>query len=90
MARRPGHHRVLHTDIPIDPHTEQTQDSALNWRMPAEHVHAPPTQQTPAERSAVATQLVEEVVDDVQLAGAGHLVIDVLAHREVEHPEAEG
>jgi hypothetical protein len=33
---------------------------------------------------------VEEVVDDVQLAGADHLVVDVLAHREVEHPETEG
>jgi hypothetical protein len=32
---------------------------------------------------------MEEVVDDVQLAGAEYLVIDVLADREVEHPEAE-
>ena len=28
---------------------------------------------------------MEEVVDDVQLAGAGHLVVDVLADGEVEH-----
>ncbi len=38
---------------------------------------------------SVPAQLVEEVVDDVQLAGAGHLVVDVLADREVEHAEAE-
>ena len=30
---------------------------------------------------AVPAQFVEELVDDVQLAGAGDLVIDVLAHR---------
>ena len=40
--------------------------------------------------SSVPAQLVEEVVDDVQFAGAGHLVVDVFADREVEHAEAEG
>ena len=39
--------------------------------------------------SAVAAEVVEEVVDDVQLAGARHLVVDVLADGEVEHAEAE-
>jgi hypothetical protein len=31
--------------------------------------------------SAVPAQFMEELVDDVQFAGADHLVIDVLAHR---------
>jgi hypothetical protein len=32
---------------------------------------------------------VEDVFDDPQLARGGDLVVDVRAHREVEHPEAE-
>ena len=39
---------------------------------------------------SIPSQVVEEVVDDVQLAGADHLVVDELADREVEHSEAEG
>jgi hypothetical protein len=39
--------------------------------------------------SAITLQFVEEVVDHVQVAGPGHLVVDVLAHRQVQHPEAE-
>src|SRR5580692_13019007 len=41
------------------------------------------------ESSAVAPQLVEEAVNDAQLAGTGKLVVDVLADRKVEHPQAE-
>jgi hypothetical protein len=40
--------------------------------------------------SAVPAQLVEEVVDDVQFAGAGDLVVDVLAHRESSTPRPNG
>src|SRR4051812_1723015 len=43
-----------------------------------------------ARRSSVTMQFLKEVIDDVQFAGADHLVVDVLADREVEHSEAEG
>src|SRR5262245_33267252 len=40
--------------------------------------------------SAVPAELVEEVRDDGQPTGVPNLVVDVLAHREIEHAEAEG
>src|SRR3954452_7564400 len=39
--------------------------------------------------SSVPAQLGEEVVDDVEVAGAQHLVVDVLADREVQHAKTE-
>jgi hypothetical protein len=33
----------------------------------------------------ISAQLVEELIDGVQFAGAGDLVVDVFAYREVEH-----
>ena len=54
----------------------------------------PPQFRVPCGRapgcSSVPAQFVEEVVDVVQLAGAGDLVVDVFADREVQHAEAEG
>ena len=44
------------------------------------------THSTAAAGSAVAAQLVEEILDHQQLTRAGHLVIDILADREVQHP----
>src|SRR2546428_6734647 len=43
------------------------------------------TERYPCRRSSW-----KKPVDDVQLAGADDLVVDVLARREVEHSEAEG
>ncbi len=44
----------------------------------------------PPGRSSVAAQFMEEVLYDVQMPGAGHLVVDVFADGEVEDSEAEG
>src|ERR1700722_12945912 len=42
-----------------------------------------------ADRLPIPAQLVEELVDGVQVAGAGDLVVDVRADGEVEHTQAE-
>jgi hypothetical protein len=50
----------------------------------------PPARQGAVGRSSVPAQVVEEVLDDVELPGAGRLVVDVFADGEVEYAEAEG
>lgn len=50
----------------------------------------PPARQGAVGRSSVPAQVVEEVLDDVELPGAGRLVVDVFADGEVEYSEAEG
>jgi hypothetical protein len=52
--------------------------------------HAQSSRISALDSIRVLPQFVEEVLDDLQLAGGEDVVVDVRADREVEHGEAAG